>query len=182
MLQVQGDPQITISDADRKIQHDTALMLHELQRPLNEANAAITAANEQVRAVQDLIKPLANAPAPITEAAEALVKRLAGLAQQLGAGAPPAGGRGAGAGVQGLRGQLIAVRSQITAFTALPTPAQLQLARDGREALAELIADLNDVLTAALPALYQALADNKIQPPPAKPIPPVKMTAVPGQR
>ncbi len=182
MLQVQGDPQITISDADRKIQHDTALMLHELQRPLNEANAAISAANEQVRAVQDLIKPLPNAPAPVTEAAEALVKRLAGLAQQLGAGTPSAGGRGAGAGAQGLRGQLTAVRSQIMAFTALPTPAQLQLARDSREVLAGLIADLNDVLTTALPALYRALADNKIQPPPAKPIPPIKMTAVPGQR
>jgi hypothetical protein len=66
------------------------------------------------------------------------------------------------------------------AFTTLPTPAQIQLARDSREELAKLIADLNDVLTAAIPALYKALSDNNLQAPPMKPIPPVKLTALPG--
>jgi photosystem II stability/assembly factor-like uncharacterized protein len=176
-VQVQGDPQIKISDADRRIHHDTALMLHELQRPLNEATAAINAAGEQVRAVQDLLTSMASPPPALKEAADALAKRLAGLTQQLGAGNAPAGGRGGGGGAQGVRGQLTAVRSQILAFTALPTAAQMQQARDSRDEVARLIADLNDLLTAALPALFKALADNKLQPPQVKPIPTIKLDA-----
>jgi hypothetical protein len=175
--QVQGDPQIKISDADRRIHHDTALMLHELQRPLNEATAVINAAGEQVRAVQDLLTSVAGPPPALKEATDALAKRLAGLTQQLGAGNAPAGGRGGGGGAPGVRGQLTAVRSQILAFTALPTAAQMQQARDSRDEVARLIADLNDLLTAALPALFKALADNKLQPPQVKPIPPIKLDA-----
>jgi hypothetical protein len=64
-------------------------------------------------------------------------------------------------------------------WTAAPSAQQVQLARESREQLIKLITDLNDVITTAIPALYKTLSDNKIQPPPLKPIPPVRMPALP---
>jgi hypothetical protein len=175
LLQIQGDPQIVISNADRKIHHDTILMLYDLQRPMNDASAASSTAGEQLRAIQDLLKTAASPPPSLTEATAALAKRFGGLNQQFSAAAP-AGGRGAGGGAaQGMRGQINALRSQLMAFTTPLTTAQIQAARDSRAGLAKAIADLNDALTASLPALIKNLSGNKIQVPPMKPIPPVRL-------
>ena len=66
------------------------------------------------------------------------------------------------------------------AWTARPSASQLKLTRDSRDQLAKLIADLNEVLTASLPAIYKVLSDNGLQPPAMKPIPPIKLAAIPG--
>jgi photosystem II stability/assembly factor-like uncharacterized protein len=177
---VQGDPLIKISNADRKLQHDTALTLHELQRSMNEASAAVSAATDQIRAVQDLLKTVANPPSAVIRATDFLAGRLAGIGQSLGAGGQPAGGRGrGGGGAQPMGNQLSSAKSQIMGWTAAPSAQQVQLAREIREQLIKLITDLNDAITTAIPALYKTLSDNKIQPPPLKPIPPVKVPALP---
>ena len=189
-FRVLADPLITISDADRKVHHDVALLLHELPRSINEAAAAIGAAGDQVRAVQDLLKPLPNPPTAVAAAADTLAKRLAELAQQFSAGAQPAGGRGmggrgaggadaGGSGAQRIRTQAAALKSQIMAWTSRPNASQIQLARDTREELARMIADVNVALTRSLPALLKLLSDNNLNLPAMKPIPPIKLMPFP---
>jgi hypothetical protein len=154
--------------------------MHELQRSVNEASAAASAASDQIRAVQDLLKTVANPPPAVLQATDSLASRLAGIGQSLGVGGQPAGGRGRGSGgAQPIGSQLSSAKNQIMGWTAAPSAQQIQLARESREQLVKLITDLNDAITAAIPALYTTLSDNKIQPPQMKPIPPVKMPALP---
>jgi hypothetical protein len=181
-MRVSGDPQVQISDTDRKLQHDTALALHDYQRAFNDAAAALSSVNDQLRVAQDLLKQAANAPAAAVSAADSLAKRLAAITQQLGAGAQTGGGGGRGGGLGGgaqpIRNQIPGIKSQIMASTSAPTMLQMQVARESRELLVKLIPDLNNAATAALPALFKILSDNKMNPPPLKPIPPVALTGI----
>jgi len=181
-MRVSSDPQVQISDADRKLQHDTALALHDYQHAFNDASAALSSVNDQLRAAQDLLKQAANAPAAAVAAADSLAKRLAVITQQLGAGAQAGGGGGRGGGpgggAQPIRNQIPGIKSQIMASTSAPTLLQMQVARESRELLVKLIPDLNNAAAAALPELFKILSDNKMNPPPLKPIPPVKVTGI----
>jgi hypothetical protein len=181
-MRVSSDPQVRISDADRKLQHDTALALHDYQRAFNDASAALSSVNDQLRAAQDLLKQAAHAPAAAVSAADALAKRLAAITQQLGANAQAGGGGGRGGGpgggAQPIRNQIPGIKSQIMASTSAPTLPQMQVARESRELLVKLIPDLNNAAAAALPELFKILSDNKMNPPPLKPVPPVKATGI----
>jgi len=167
-VRVDGVPLIKITDADRKTQHDTALALQELLRSMNDAAAAAVSAIDQVRSLQDLMKLVGNPPAAAKTAADALDKRLSAIGQQVGV----QGVTGAG---QVLRTQVNTAKTQIMASTSLPTSAQLQSARDSREAYVKLVADLNDAVSNAMPALYKALSDGGVRPAAMKPIAPVRV-------
>jgi hypothetical protein len=177
-VRVLGDPEAALSDADRKAQHGTALMLHELQRTMGEMDRAIAAANDQVRAIQDLLKAT---PVPtVATAADAAVKRLADLARQLGPAASPGGGRGGGpAGPPTVRSRVSATKNQIMGWTAKPTVAQARTARDSRNEVARIVGDLNHVTAVIIPALYKAAADVKLKPPALAPFARIKLTAPP---
>ena len=179
-IRVLGDPEAVISGADRKAQHDTALMLHELQRTMGEADRVISAANDQVRAIQDLLKGAA-APVPaVAAAAAAATTGLADLARQLGSGASPGGGRGgAPAGPPTVRSRVSATKTQIVGWTARPTAAQIRTARSSRDEVARILGDLNRLTASTIPALYKAAVDGNLKPPPPTPIPQVRLSPPP---
>jgi len=85
-LRVTGDSLTTITDAERKLQHDTALDLHRLQSTSLEAATAVTTASAQLRALQDEAKRITNASATITTSVDALADRLSRLNVQFGIG------------------------------------------------------------------------------------------------
>jgi photosystem II stability/assembly factor-like uncharacterized protein len=190
-VHVQADPAQRMSDAERRLYHDTVWMLHELGRTINEASAAVGAANDQLRTLQDALKPVANPPAALKTATDALSGRLAPLVQQFAVSNAPAGGRGGGGrgsgaseppatGVQRVRTQASSLKNLLMSWTAAPTAAQIQLARTSRAELAEILSELNDVLTKALPALHKSFTDQALPVPPLKPIPAIKLMAFPG--
>jgi photosystem II stability/assembly factor-like uncharacterized protein len=180
-LTVIGDPMIRISASDRRLHHDTALLLHELQRTANEAAAALGAAGDQIRAAQDRIKSSDHPPAAVASTAESLAKRLDSLAGRLGGSTQPPGGRGAGSPEStAIRSQIGTLKNQLMAWTEAPTGQRLKLARASREQIVSLIAELNEVTTKGLPALHRMMSDGGIQMPPVPPIPPVKIPGPPG--
>jgi hypothetical protein len=189
-VRVQADPGVRLSEAERKLHHDTVWMLHELGRTINEAAAAVTAVNDQFRILQDALKAVASPPASVKAASDALAVRIAALVQQFAAPAAPAGGRGGGgrgaadppaAGIPRVRAQASTLKNQLLAWTAAPTAAQLRLARSSRDDLAKVVADLDDVLTRALPALHKRCVDQGLHVPALQPIVPIKLMVLPGR-
>lgn len=59
---VRGDPQIQISDEDRRILFATSMKLHNLQKTANEGADSLSRANEQRAAVQKALKDTARVP------------------------------------------------------------------------------------------------------------------------
>jgi hypothetical protein len=164
-VHVNGDPIITITDADRKTLHDTALSLHELQQTADEAADAVRALSEQIVAVEDLMKP-ATAPAAVKTTVDDLARRIAALRRPLAVPVPgqlplqvvgvPDGGE------PPLRAQIASLKAQIMASTSAPTEVQMRLTSEMREDLAKLIGETNSVITAGIPALYRILTDNNM--------------------
>ncbi len=168
-IRVNGDKDMPMSDADRKVWHDTAMSLHEMQRVANAAAEAVNALAAQVTAAESMLKTAANAPASaktqITDAANKIndLKRRLGLNQQDG------GGFG---NQQNVRGQLGQVKGQIMGSTSLPTQQQIRQAGELRDDLTKLVADTN-ALISAVPAVYDALGASGAKPTPLKPVGPV---------
>src|SRR5262249_19583562 len=115
------------------------------------------------------MKLVGNPPAAAKTAADALDKRLSTIGQQVGV--PGLTGTG-----QALRAQVNTTKTQIMASTSLPTASQLQSAKDSRDAYGKLVADLNDAIATAVPALYKHLSDAGIRPAAMKAIAPVKVS------
>ncbi|MEW6320668.1 MAG: glycosyl hydrolase [Acidobacteriota bacterium] len=167
-LRVTGDPDIQITDADRKVWHDTALALHALQRTANDAANLVRQLGEQYRTVEGLLKSAAGAPAEARTAVEAAGKQLAELRRQLGVpapGQPAAGGGGGGFGgqQQNVRGRIGQTKGQVMASTSLPTEQQTRIAGELREDLAKVVQAVNDAI-AAMPALYDKLGASGLKP------------------
>ena len=174
-VRVAGDPDIQITDADRRTHHDTALALHEMQRTAGEAADAVTALGEQLRALRELVSRSAESPAAVKAALDDVDRRLAGLRRRLGVGGPGPGGGGGGFGGFGggqanVRGRLGQLKNQIMASTSLPTETQMRQAREAREDLAKAIEEANELITSGMPALYRTVTQNQLQPTPLKPI------------
>ena len=156
---VAGDPEIRISDADRRTHFEAAMELHGLQRTANEAADAIGAIHEQVQGVQALLKTAASVPPPVKSRTEELAKQIEALRRGFGL----AGGGGFGGGAQNVRGRLGQLKGQVMASTSLPTTTQLRQIQEARAAFAKALGEVNAAI-AAMPAFYELLADHNVHP------------------
>src|SRR6185369_5983491 len=84
---VQGDPEIQISDDDRKVWFDTALRLHGLQKTMNEAFDRLNEVNEKIKAIQQALKDNASAPAAMKTKVEDFAKKFEPVGRRFGVGA-----------------------------------------------------------------------------------------------
>ncbi|HJO39780.1 MAG: hypothetical protein QGF21_12660 [Vicinamibacterales bacterium] len=50
------------------------------------------------------------------------------------------------------------------ASTSVPTEVQVRQTRESRQELAEVVDDVNAVITSTMPALYRLLAEHDLQP------------------
>jgi hypothetical protein len=94
-LRVTADPEVVLTDAERKRLYDMAMELHSLQRRANEMIGTIAPLNGQLANVAKEVASKADIPADVKSQVEAFSKEVAALAQKL---VPPQGGRGGGRG------------------------------------------------------------------------------------
>lgn len=159
---VKGDPDITITEADRRQWFDTARDLHDLQRQANSAAEVIQAAYAQLQAVRQQTRS-ATVPQTQQQAIEALDKELQGLRTR--AGLAPGGGFGNPDNVRGRIGQL---KSAVVGATALPTTTQIVQIREVRGLLPKLVSDAS-ASAAKVPALVKDLVNAGVLFAPARP-------------
>jgi hypothetical protein len=152
---VSGDPEIQITDADRKAHFETALALHELQRHANEAATALTTIDRQLTDLKDRLKST-KAPADVKAAVDSFDKEVDKVKPKLGVGGGGGFGGGFG-GTQNVRGRIGQLKNQIMGSTSLPTETQTRQVTESREALTMAVGEVNGVISKA-GDLYKQLA------------------------
>jgi hypothetical protein len=170
-LRVTGDKDMPMTDADRKVWHDTALTLHDMQRVANAAAEAVNTLATQLTAAETLMKSAANPPAAAKTAITDANTKIADLKRRLGLNQP--GGGGGFGGQQGnVRGSLGQTKGQIMGSTSLPTAQQVRIAGELRDDLAKVVTDTNELI-AVIPNIYDALGASGAKPTALKPVGPI---------
>jgi photosystem II stability/assembly factor-like uncharacterized protein len=141
---VKGDPEITITDADRKFWFDTAMDLHRLQGRANDAAELAQNANAQLQQLQNQARNQALPPA-VKQSLDNIVKEMEVVRRRLGLGGGPGGGGGFGGGTENVRGRIGQLKGAIQGSTAVPTNTQLQQIREVKAALPIVIDQANAV-------------------------------------
>jgi hypothetical protein len=164
-VRVQGDPDIQITDADRKTHFDTALALHALHGTMNEAADLVTDMEKQLASVDEALKGQSNAPGSLKSTLADLKKQVEELKPRLGVG----GGGGFGFNPANVRGRVGQLKGGIMNSTSLPTETQTRMVGEVRTASTKLIDDVNAAVV-KFPSLYKELASSGLYPIPLKPI------------
>jgi photosystem II stability/assembly factor-like uncharacterized protein len=165
---VKGDPDINITDADRRTWFETARDLHQLQEKANEVAEMVQNAFAQVQMLQQQTRG-GSVPGAVRVRLEELVKEFEGVRRRLGLG-QQGGGGGFGGNTENLRGRFGQMKGQVMASTALPTNTQLMQIREIRAALPGLI-DQANATVAKVPALVKEMVGNGAIFPAIKPVP-----------
>jgi hypothetical protein len=165
---VKGDPEITITDTDRRMWFDTTRELHQLQAKANDVAEMVQNAFAQVQLLQQQTRTATLSPNAKQEL-DNLVKEFEAVRRRLGLG-QQGGGGGFGGNTENLRGRFGQLKGQIMASTALPTNTQMMLVREVRAALPGLIDQANAVV-AKVPGLVKELVGNGAIFPAIKPVP-----------
>jgi hypothetical protein len=163
---VKGDPDISISDADRRMWHTTAVDLHQLQAKANEVAEAVQTANAQLTLLQEQTRG-ATLSGGAKQSLDAAAKEIETLRRRLGLAG--GGGGGFGGGGENVRGRITQLKGAVMNSTSLPTNTQMMQVREARAALAVVIDQANAVV-AKLPALARDLVGSGALFPPIKPI------------
>jgi photosystem II stability/assembly factor-like uncharacterized protein len=165
---VKGDPQISITDADRRMWFDTARELHQLQAKANDVAEMVQNAFAQVQLIQSQTRNATLSPNQ-KQQLDAVVKEFEAVRRRLGLG-QQGGGGGFGGNTENLRGRFGQIKGQIMASTAQPTNTQMMQVREVRAALPGLI-DQANAAVAKVPALVKDLIGAGAIFPAIKPIP-----------
>jgi hypothetical protein len=163
-----GDPEISISDADRKARFDLLVELHALQGQVNAAAEKATEINDGFGKIKEALKDTAAIPAPIRAAMDSVSKAMEPFQESLGIG-----GRPAGFSMEmfrkNLRMNLLMLKGSIAGATMLPTQSQLDLATE----LRKTVPGLRDQVNAVVPkyaALVKQLSDAGLYPKVPEPV------------
>jgi len=159
-LQVAGDPEIAISDADRKLHFDTLVALHEMQRQANDAFNAVFTMNEQLTTAKERVKT-AGVRDELKKAVDDFDKELSQLKPQLGVGVQPGGGFDPAAAQRNVRQRIGQLKGGVMGSTSRPTEAQVRQTAEGRQALSALFGEVNAVIGKAQ-KLHQELASANL--------------------
>ena len=160
-LKVMADPEVVLTEAERKKLFDMAMELHELQRRANEVAAGIAPLNTRLTELSKEAASKSDLPADLKASVDTLQKDVAELAPKLAM--PLFGGRGGGRG-GGAADSLVARLAQ--AKTAMmggmwPTEASMRAYTDSKAQLPKAIADANVLFTRAA-TLGSALAKHSL--------------------
>jgi photosystem II stability/assembly factor-like uncharacterized protein len=161
-LRVMADPEVVLTDAQRRQLFDMASELHELQSRGTEAANALAPFNRRMGEIAHELGGRDDVPADVKASFDAVNKERAALAPRL---AVPAGGRRGGGGGRGGANESLLVRLGQAKNAMMggfwPTEQTLRTYTTMKADLPEAIADLNALFTKAA-ALSKALAPYKI--------------------
>lgn len=166
---IKGDPEITITDTDRRMWFDTARELHQLQGKANDVAEMVQNAFAQVQTIQQQTGS-ANLSGNAKQQLDAVVKEFEAVRRRLGLGQQGGGGGGFGGNTENLRGRFGQVKGQVMASTAVPTNTQMMQVREIKAALPGLI-DQANAAVAKVPGLVKDLIGSGTIFPAIKPVP-----------
>lgn len=172
-LQVESDPQMPVSDAERRARLTFLLRVNDMQSTTQAAATAVDGLNSQINAIAEHVKRIPNAPAAVTSAVNSAAQQIRELQQKIaGAGGFGGGGEeGGGGGGGALRGRLNGLFSEIDGDQPQgprqgtlqgPSPSQTQRLEQVSKDLETAVSQLNNVITAAIPNLNQLMNRNNI--------------------
>ena len=165
---MKGDPQIQITDADRKIWFDTAKDLHEMQAKANDVAEMVQNAFAQVGVLQQQTRGATLSPT-VKQQLDGVVKEFEAVRRRLGLG-QQGGGGGGGGNTENVRGRIGQLKGGVMSATTLPTNTQLMQIREAKAALPGLIDQANAVV-AKVPGLVKDMVGAGALFPAVKPVP-----------
>ena len=168
-VSVKGDPLIPITDADRKIWHDTAKDLHDLQAKANAVAEMVQNAFAQVGVLQQQTRGATLSPS-VKQQLDAVVKEFEAVRRRLGLGQQGFGGGGGGGNTENVRGRIGQLKGGVMSATTLPTNTQLMQIREVKAQLPGLI-DQANAAVAKVPGLVKDLVGAGALFPAIKPVP-----------
>jgi hypothetical protein len=165
-LEVKGDPDISISDADRGRYLETAGKVYELNRRAIDAANTLADLDEAVAAAKKTVEKK-ELPEPASKSMKDVEERVTDLKRRLGVGrrepGPPPD--------DDVRGEITRLRGSLLGATALPTDAQNRTLAKLERDLAKTVADVNEALAKAS-ELVKELSAGGLYPALPKPISP----------
>jgi hypothetical protein len=141
VLEVDGDPRVTISDEDRLAQHQFLMTAYEAQLMAGKATARVTAIEKQA---DDIGKALASAKpahADVTQAVTTFTQAM----------------RDVQGGVARAAGALGGLSRNVSRSTSRPTPDQDQALADAQAALKTALAALDQAVATKVPMINRQL-------------------------
>jgi photosystem II stability/assembly factor-like uncharacterized protein len=160
-LRVTADPEVVLTEVQRKQLFDMAMEMHELQKRATEIGNALTPFNARMGELSKEIADKSDMPADVKTMFDDVNKELSVLAPKF---APPQGGRGGGGRGGGAPDNPIArIGIAKNAFMGgmWPTQAVMQAYTDAKAQSPKLFADANALLTRAS-TLSSALAKHNL--------------------
>ena len=149
-LRVMSDPQVVLTDAERKKLYEMAIELHELQRRATEAGAGVGSLNTRLPELAKEAQGKSDVPTDLKTSIETLQKEVATLAPKLVA---QGGGRGFGGGGRGgapdnLASRLAQAKNGLMGGM-WPTEAVMKAYADSKADVPKAIAEANSLFTRA---------------------------------
>lgn len=154
---VTGDPEMTITDADRKTWFEAAMTLHRMQAQANDAANVVNDAWNQFQVIQQQTRNQ-KVPENMKTEIEVTQKVLEGMRRRLGLAG---GGGGFGGGSENVRGRIGQVKGGIMSSTSVPTEVQVRQTKELEAALPKLVADA-DAAGSKVSALARDLITNNV--------------------
>ncbi len=167
---VQGDPEIVISEEERRAWYEASMDLHKMQKTVNDAAEKVTILNDRIKAMQQAIKESANAPAPLKAKVEELAKKFAPVGRRFGIGEGNPFETGNFDRInENLRFRVGGLKGSIMSSTSRPTETQARQLPEARALLEKTVQETNALL-AELSAVSKEMAESGIYPASVKPI------------
>jgi photosystem II stability/assembly factor-like uncharacterized protein len=152
-LRVTADPEVLLTELERKRMFDMAMELHELQRRATETANALAPLNARMTELGKEVGAKSDVPADVKTSVESLSKDLAAVTTRL---TPPAGGGfggggGAAASAAARNNPVVRLGLAKTAMMAgmWPTEQSMRAYADSKSEIPKVIADANTLLAKA---------------------------------
>jgi hypothetical protein len=151
-LRVVGDPEVVLTEAQRKQLFDMAMEMHDLQKRASEASAGVSSLNRQIAQLTTDLSSKTDIPADVKSAFDSLKADTAALLPKLPAGAPAAGRGGGGGGRGGndptLPGRIAQAKNGLMGGM-WPTSITLKAFNDAKTDAPKTLSDANALFTKA---------------------------------
>ena len=169
-LRVVGDPEVVLTEAQRKTLFDQAMEMHELQKRASEAAAGIASLNRQITQLSTDMASKSDIPADVKSSFDALKADVTALAPKLPAGGGGGGRGGGGGGGRGgpdpsLTGKIAQAKNGMMGGM-WPTSTTLKAFTDAKAEAPKVLSDANAAFAKAA-AVSTSLAkyDLKLEAP-----------------
>jgi hypothetical protein len=172
-LRVVGDPEVVLTEAQRKQLFDMAMEMHDVQKRAGEAATGVSSLNRQIAQLTTEMAGKSDVAADVKSAFDALKAETAALLPKLPATGGAAGGRGGGGGGRGgndpsLTGRIAQAKNGLMGGM-WPTSITMKAYNDAKTDAPKVLSDAN-ALFAKAAAVSASLAKYNLKLDAPKPV------------